>query len=165
MDSADSFGAAACKSNEGRVPVSGPAHKLLVVTTNHAEAAKKGSLNIARFVKTHPEALKDTTYTLARHREHLPWRTFAVTNGIDMPEFFAPVKSFSKPVDLVFVFTGQGAQWATMGARLIDDFPSALQDVILMDEALSALEPDAAPTWTIRGTNSYFPEFDVSLSS
>ncbi|KAI2917976.1 hypothetical protein CBS147320_9042 [Aspergillus niger] len=62
-------------------------------------------------------------YTLAQRRSFLPWRACAVVPS-DKPlhEFrtmVSPaVKSPKTPPKIAFVFTGQGAQWAQMGADL-----------------------------------------------
>ncbi|KAL1883305.1 Type I Iterative PKS [Diaporthe australafricana] len=130
--------------------------RLLVYTANNAESAKTGAEQHANFLAdTIPRALADAAYTLAVRREHLAWRTFAVADGTPQaaPQFLAPSKlpSGSKQAapDVVFVFTGQGAQWAKMGSRLLSAYPSAGDDVALMDDALSKLEAGVAPSWTI----------------
>lgn len=127
--------------------------RLLVYTANNAESARTGAEQHARFLAETPGALADTAYTLAARREHLAWRTFAVADASQAPQFLAPSKlpSPKQPPDVVFVFTGQGAQWATMGSRLLSAYPAARHDVALMDEALSQLEPGVAPSWTIAG--------------
>ena len=118
-------------------------------TANSAESVQKGTKHCENYVKTHPTLLNNMAYTLGARREHLPFRSFALTNGLTSPVFSTPSKAPKAPPDVIFVFTGQGAQWATMGTRLMSDFPTALRDFELMDEALSNLpEP---PVWTIRG--------------
>lgn len=91
--------------------------ELLVYTANRAESASMGLEQLRTFITDHPEMLQDVAYTLSLHREHLPWRTFALSSGEDIVEFQAPVKAastnFKSSTEMVFVFTGQGAQWAT----------------------------------------------------
>ncbi|KAK3324348.1 hypothetical protein B0T19DRAFT_464372 [Cercophora scortea] len=101
----------------------------------------------------HPEALDHVAYGLGMRREHLPYRTFAVANGTttDKLDFSPPTKVPLVTPEVVFVFTGQGAQWATMGADLILEYPSVVHDLALMDETLSALGPDLAPDWSLAG--------------
>ena len=118
-------------------------------TANNAESVVVGAKDCQQYVENHPATLEDMAYTLGARREHLPYRSFAVTDGLTPPVFSASSKAPKVPPDVVFVFTGQGAQWATMGSSLISDFPTALRDFELMDEILSKLpEP---PPWTIRG--------------
>ena len=128
---------------------SGPTSRLLVFTANNAESVQAGAKNCQQYVESHPAKLDDMAYTLGARREHLPYRSFAVADGLTSPVFSAFSKAPKVSPDVVFVFTGQGAQWATMGASLMSDFPAALRDVELMDKALSKL-PES-PAWTIRG--------------
>jgi acyl transferase domain-containing protein len=103
-------------------------------------------------VPTEPVQLRrDIAHTLALHREHLPWRTFAITNGAESPEFSAPAKAPSATPRLNFVFSGQGAQWAGMGAKLIADFPAVRDDFEKMEQALSNLDAEIKPSWKLRG--------------
>jgi acyl transferase domain-containing protein len=51
----------------------------------------------------------------------------------------------------IFVFTGQGAQWAEMGKKLIEDFPSFQDDIKEMDIILSRC--NTPPSWNILGMN------------
>jgi acyl transferase domain-containing protein len=133
--------------------VESPQPRLLVYTANNAESAKTGAERHAQFVVETPDALDDTAYTLAVHREHLAWRTFAVADGAQAPSFLPPSKvSLSKSApDVIFVFTGQGAQWASMGSKLVSAYESARDDVARMDGALSSLEAGVAPSWSIAG--------------
>ena len=123
--------------------------RLLVFTANNAGSVQVGAHNCQQYIQSHATSLEDMAYTLGARREHLPYRAFAVTDGHTTPVFSAPSKVLSQSPDLAFVFTGQGAQWATMGTRLIDDFPTALSDIALMDKALSELSE--SPNWTIQG--------------
>ena len=58
------------------------------------------------------------------------------------------VKAKSKPL-LNFVFTGQGAQWAGMGADLIDKYPVFGDTIRELDSELRTLQD--GPSWTIEG--------------
>lgn len=97
--------------------------------------------------------LLDLSYTLANGRTRFPSRAFAVTTnaqkeatfGNGLQQFvFADKK---KAQGLGFVFTGQGAQWARMGAELMAYYPSFLQSIRRMDTILEELED--APEWTL----------------
>ncbi|KAJ0418664.1 hypothetical protein BJY00DRAFT_324827 [Aspergillus carlsbadensis] len=72
------------------------------------------------------EALDDLAYTLAARRSHLTWRTFAVADHSEgmqsvAHKFHAAVRAKS-PANLVYVLTGQGAQWPAMGRELIERY-------------------------------------------
>ncbi|KAI0172766.1 lovastatin nonaketide synthase [Hypoxylon sp. FL1284] len=47
------------------------------------------------------------------------------------------------------VFTGQGAQWPAMGARLIRSSPFVRVKIQQLEESLATLPPDDRPTWSL----------------
>ena len=120
-----------------------------MVTANTIESGRAGVKNCQQYVESHLATLEDVAYTLGARREHLPYRSFAVTDSLTPPVFSAACKAPKVAPDLIFVFTGQGAQWATMGTSLMSDFPTVLHDFQLMDRTLAKL-PEA-PAWTIQG--------------
>ena len=147
LDSAASFGVGQRPTTNGHM--SNPFPRLLVATGHCPEAAKEQAQNLHKYCQSHKISLVDLSHTLGVRREHLSYRTFAVTNGSQKPMFSAPIKSAKHPPEVVFVFTGQSAQWATMAASLISGIPSVSADVDSMEDALSLL--DEPPSWSIRG--------------
>ena len=120
----------------------------MVYSSNDSNCSKSGLEVLQQYLETQPAEVADLAYTLGTRREHHAHRSFAVTDGLTQPVFSAPSKVPKVSPETTFVFTGQGAQWATMGASLIADYPSVAIDMDLMDLALSRLpEP---PTWTIQ---------------
>ncbi|KAI8630512.1 lovastatin nonaketide synthase [Xylariaceae sp. FL1651] len=99
--------------------------------------------------------LLDLSYTLGERRTHLKSRGMAVTSAASLAETFQEDMSkltfleskSAKAPTLAFVFTGQGAQWAGMGAELMQYYPSFLRTIRHLDSALEDL--DDAPDWTI----------------
>ncbi|KAL4910615.1 hypothetical protein BDW74DRAFT_184453 [Aspergillus multicolor] len=72
-------------------------------------------------------------YTLNERRTHHPWRSYALAqHGTPAKDIVAawsaPVKSMANPT-IGFVFTGQGAQWPTMGRELMARYPVYLQSL------------------------------------
>ena len=69
-------------------------------------------------------AVEDVTYTLTNHRSQLAWRSFSSIRTANDLGSLSSRKSFAlhiasgKP-NLGFFFTGQGAQWHTMGRDLM----------------------------------------------
>lgn len=122
--------------------------RLAVYSSKDGNCAKAGIEVLQQYLGTQPVEVADLAYTLGTRREHHAHRSFAVLDGLTLPVFSAPSKVPKASPEVTFVFTGQGAQWATMGASLIADYPSAALDMHSMDLALSRLpEP---PTWTIQ---------------
>ena len=122
--------------------------RLLVLSANHTDSLSTLVGRYKEYVKEKPQNLSDLAYTLGARREHLPYRTFLVTDGKEFVEGAQAIKPNSVS-RLNFVFTGQGAQWAGMAKELIHDYPSARRDIEIMDQALQDLPH--APSWTILG--------------
>lgn len=86
-------------------------------------------------ISTSTSKLDDLAFTLATRRSHMLWRAFAVVNGKpgNQDVNFAvakPIRS-STEAGVAFVFTGQGAQYADMGADLLQYplFETTLQQI------------------------------------
>lgn len=58
---------------------------------------------------------------------------------------------------MIWVFTGQGAQWAQMGKELLEHEPLFQQQINALDDVLAGL-PDPPP-WTLKGTLENFNFF------
>ena len=98
--------------------------------------------------------LLDLSYTLANRRSVLQSKAFTVASHATADEVFQnAATSFTfaekkkKTPTVGFVFTGQGAQWARMGAELMEYYPSFLRSIRILDLALEDL-PDG-PEWSI----------------
>ncbi|KAI1502975.1 putative polyketide synthase [Biscogniauxia marginata] len=87
--------------------------------------------------------LIDLAYTLGLRRTKFPQRAFAVARKesleLDIKAASNNIFSEREPTVPAFIFTGQGAQWARMGASLLDMFPTALNTIRRLDERLSKL--------------------------
>lgn len=128
-----------------------PRLSLLLLSAKNDISLQASVEKHAKYLEKHgPARLRDLAYTLATRRDHLEQRTFAICDG-EEPLIAQPsVRAKSTEKTLIFVFTGQGAQWAEMGKQLIDDFPSVREDIAEMDKILSRCH--TPPSWSIRGT-------------
>lgn len=111
--------------------------------------------------------MRDLAYTLHSRRTRFP---FAVSFAAPTPEvLLSKINSKidrvrSRPDEsvgvrtartatssprILGVFTGQGAQWAQMGAELISKSPAARRIIDRLDAQLASLPEEARPSWTI----------------
>lgn len=106
-----------------------------------------------------PLNLGQLEFTLAARRSIMLWRSFAVVEGNTVrpcssgaPELLAsiPTRALTDP-NLVFVFTGQGAQYVDMGLSLIryPIFNDTLQQVDSVFRSLGS-------GWSVFGENTLF---------
>jgi len=147
LDSAASYGIK--QETNGAL---GPAPRLsLLLFSAKSEVSLQGLVqkNYQYLEKHGSSRLRDIAYTLATRREHYEQRTFAVSDGEESLLTQPPARTKDTPKSLVFVFTGQGAQWAQMGKDLIQDFPSFRDDIRELDNILS--QSHIPPSWSILG--------------
>ena len=150
LSSAASFGVGKKpRKNSGVLgPRTGP--HLLLFSAKHPKALKNMVDQHRSYHLLDPSRLSDMSYSLGLKREALNQRAFVVTDGADD---WIPVYS-SRPLPretpkTVFVFGGQGAQWAEMGKELITNVPGFRASLQAMDEFLHGL-PDG-PAWSLIG--------------
>lgn len=113
--------------------------------------------NIGRLVKTADKCdIQDLAHTLNTGRSRFFNRAYAVIEqgqlqqGLsELEQNLSTHKSPARRPNLGFIFTGQGAQWPTMGKDLIENISSCLATVRRLDKVLEAL-PER-PTWRIEG--------------
>ncbi|KAI1500661.1 polyketide synthase [Biscogniauxia marginata] len=115
------------------IPYLAPSPRLFVLSAN-SPGSLEGMIDAhIEWVDQHPETvLADLSYTLCHRRTPLPWRFSCVAGdkssllrgfrqGIDSP----PTNPVPTQTDIIYVFTGQGAQWAGMGRELLlEETPS-----------------------------------------
>lgn len=100
--------------------------------------------------RSNPSRLSDMSYSLGLKREALSQRAFVVTDGADdWTPVYSPRPVPREEPKTVFVFGGQGAQWAGMGKELILNVPEFRASLQAMDDILHGL-PDG-PTWGLIG--------------
>ncbi|TVY61224.1 Reducing polyketide synthase DEP5 [Fusarium oxysporum f. sp. cubense] len=125
---------------------------LLVFSAHDTGALKRNAIAHGKVAAKY--SLLDLSFTLANHRTRFQSKgmvimtpsTLQSTFTDDMPGFIVGKKNETART-LGFIFTGQGAQWAGMGAQLITLYPTFLKAIRRMDLILEDLED--APSWTL----------------
>lgn len=118
---------------------------VLPLSSTSPEELRRTAGLLAEWVESHEEVgLHDLGYTLARRRGHRPVRTAAIAR--DRDELAQALRAFAddeapRPAAVgrddrgpVWVFSGQGSQWAGMGRELLATEP-------VFAETVAALEP------------------------
>jgi hybrid polyketide synthase/nonribosomal peptide synthetase ACE1 len=108
-------------------------------------------------------SLHDLAYTLQTRRSTLSCRLAIPASTVeDARSQIAAIISGDSEHDLgahpstksdhriLGVFTGQGSQWARMGACLLDHSPYVARRLAELDQALSKLPPTDHPSWSLR---------------
>lgn len=97
--------------------------------------------------------LADLVYTLGARKSTFSRRAFVVKDSQNLGDgltlsSMTTSKTSTQPVQRIgFVFTGQGAQWPEMGARLIHEYAAFRQAIRYLDQVLQSL--DQGPSWSI----------------
>lgn len=101
--------------------------------------------------------LRDLSFTLGARRSLLRSRAFTVTKEDTLAQALeTPALQISKTAadrsvrSLVFIFTGQGAQWPRMARELLKHNAIFRSSIYEQDRTLCGLDPN--PKWTLKGT-------------
>ncbi|KAI5862010.1 reducing type I polyketide synthase [Durotheca rogersii] len=124
--------------------------KLIVMSAND-EISLKASIKSLSSHLINPGVsvnLQDLAYTLSERRSQLYHRSYSIhTNTQISGDSFEFGKRAGQDSKIGFIFTGQGAQWPTMGKQLLEAFPIAKAVVDELDKVLQSLpEP---PKWSL----------------
>lgn len=130
------------------VDVSQERPNLLVFSAKHPESLRRSVDNHASYLSSHTDSLNDMSYSLSTKRQPLSHRAFCIASE-DNPLEPSRINKTAENPNLIFTFTGQGAQWARMGRELILKELSFSDSISGLDKVLSSL-PESPP-WSLRG--------------
>ncbi|KAL4957422.1 polyketide synthase [Aspergillus filifer] len=123
--------------------------QLLLYTANTEPSLTALVDNYKIFIEQTAPNVKDVAYTLARGREHLPYRAFAIANGSSVGAASPVTKPSQQKSKIAMVFTGQGAQWPRMGADLLKSNSAFQGSIRSLDQYLQDTLGEEAPSWSI----------------
>ncbi|ETN44945.1 uncharacterized protein HMPREF1541_09820 [Cyphellophora europaea CBS 101466] len=136
-DSGVSLGDCSSPSEDGQEP-SGPEQKLFTFSAHDQAGIARNAVAFRDFTQhkadlatkeTAAESaayLDDLAYTLANRRTKFDYRSFAVADSMSslaasLTKGLPKLKRVSKDQNVIFVCTGQGAQWPQMGKQLLSN--------------------------------------------
>lgn len=146
--------------------------RLFAISASSAEALRRTALRLADWVDEKRPPASDLAYTLARRRGHRAVRTALIAE--DNAELIQALRDFAAgqeplphTVGLddrgpVWVFSGQGSQWAAMGADLLAGEPAfaaavaAAEPLIAAESGFSVTQSITAPE-TVTGIDRVQP--------
>ncbi|RYP84204.1 hypothetical protein DL770_005246 [Monosporascus sp. CRB-9-2] len=125
-----------------------PQPELIVFSANTQPSLERQIELYQKYALQHPDEIQKIAFTRALRRERLPHKAFAIVQPGGVIETSTVVKSVAKSSNrnIIMIFSGQGAQWAGMGAQLLTN-KRFLEDITTMDKILHSLKNP--PTWTI----------------
>ncbi|MBO0880471.1 MAG: acyltransferase domain-containing protein, partial [Mycobacterium sp.] len=151
----------ATNGDVARSPIAAPL--MFALSSSSTDELRRTSGRLADWVEAHAGdvALPDLGYTLARRRAHRPVRTAAMaTSAHELVEVLRSIArsdtAYPSAVGQdgqapVWVFSGQGSQWAAMGAELLVSEPmfaatvAETEPLIVRESGFSVTEAMSAP--------------------
>ena len=147
---------------------------LFPLSSTSADELRQTARRLAEWVGEQPDSVvpSDLAYTLARRRAHRPVRTAVVAADLaELTEGLREIRRWRRLYQAavgqddrgpVWVFSGQGSQWAAMGADLLASEPvfaatvAALEPLIAQESGFSVTEAMTAPE-TVTGIDRVQP--------
>ena len=126
----------------------------MVLSAASPQALSQRVRDLQHVLASRAPPLSDIAYTLGTRRDHLKYRTFAITllnSELDFP-LESVSECFASP-EIILVFTGQGAQWAGMARELLQTSKSFKDDIRALDEILRGA--NATLPCSIEGQSHY----------
>lgn len=133
--------------------------RLLVFSAAHPDSTRQGMENIKGYLEKNLELNLDISYTLNCRRERFPFRAFAISHDDGRLEF-SNVSKANSECSVIWIFTGQGAQYAEMGRSLMtrsDVFRDAIRR---LDASIADIDPSRS--WLLEGMRFSRIAFEIS---
>ncbi|CAI7567668.1 unnamed protein product [Penicillium viridicatum] len=145
---------------------------LLPLSARSETSLAQMASNLADFASHSGREIRidDLAFTLSCRRSKLATRGFLVESqasldkGLTAASLKVRDSNSEGPFPLVFVYTGQGAQWAGMGKELLSHSCVFRKTIGYLDSCLRALGPEHAPAWTLEGILRGDEHCDISAA-
>ncbi|KAH8884913.1 beta-ketoacyl synthase domain-containing protein [Thozetella sp. PMI_491] len=147
LESASCFGVPSVPQSGLIPPEMAPEPRLLFFSATHTNTLQKVARNTESYLAKAPGRFSDLAYTLGARRKVHSHRAFSIVDGQTPFELSSTSKPAPVPESMVWVFTGQGAQWAQMGKELYEHHPLVRQRIDGLESILAML-PDP-PSWSL----------------
>jgi acyl transferase domain-containing protein len=148
LESASSFGVKSqCQPVQLGDETESRKKRLLLLSGNSEPSIARMTDDYRKYLDKHPQNLDSIVYTLASRRERLKLGSYCIFNGSHISEAATPVGNANLH-RVVFVFTGQGAQWVGMGREMIEENEHFAASIQRMDSVLQSVEHP--PAWSLR---------------
>lgn len=148
-------------ANDGYTSKSQPGG-LVVLSANSAQALAAKATALAGYLREHPETdLGRLARTLFQRADFLFRASFSAISAAQLAEKLEsraealkknvriPAIPKSLPPRILGVFTGQGAQWATMGSELYEASSVFRKTIGRLQQSLDTLPDSDRPDWTL----------------
>lgn len=122
--------------------------RLLVMSADHPNSLDRAFSNYSNYTQQHANCLEDMLFTINTRREHRQYRAFSLLEEMHLLPASKPAVASKDPL-IVFVFTGQGAQYQGMARSLARNSSEFARDLQELDDSLSMLS--SPPSWSIKG--------------
>lgn len=136
------------------------ASNLLVFSAYSTDSLDRQISAYRDYTAAHGVSLQDLAYTLTNRRDHKPYRAYAIANdasGIEEASTTVNTAVDETPPRVGWIFTGQGAQWPEMGAKLIDTNIAFRSKIRKLDKYLQTLKLESPVS--IEGKSASLPGY------
>lgn len=130
----------------------GSPYKLFPLSGQDREAGIARRTGLSQLVMNSPDFFSsglsnDVAYTLCQRRSHMAWRVAIAASSNDelmtgLESSIEPALRSSSTPKIVFVFTGQGAQWTGMGRQLLASYRQYRNAILAADDCLKDFGAD-----------------------
>ena len=135
---------------------------LIVLSAHSIPSLKAQMYDLKQLLESCPDVqLSDLAWTLMKRRSNLAWRHSIAAKDtksliqvlerdaslLDDGDRHATNSDVRKAPEILGIFTGQGAQWPSMGKILVSTIPYARQVIAELDQSLQELPSKYRPAW------------------